>query len=419
MDAAPWPNYKTPAVQKIAADFAKRSNGRYFDASGAYTYEAMLVIGDVLERAASTDPDAIVAAIKKTNFAGGITISNGPVIFNEIGDNPNASTALIQILGQKPPCRVAQGVRRGEVRVPAAEAVDGREGLRLRPAALRRASRASQGGQGAAVAAAAAALQARRGGADLRRAPEGLGGDGPARLRRRGLQRAPHLALRADELAQPDGRLGRPAHAADQAADLRQPAAAARPAPAGRGAGHAGLPVQRAHRVRLRPRHPARAQRLRRAAAATRARGSRRRGRSSAARGPRRCSPTPGQFWSYDNVAIWPRPVQQPHPPVWVPVTGSKETIEWAGRYDVPITPGLVPTRGLREDIIRYYARCLAAARPHADARPPDHPGQRLRGRQQGAGGEGGRTVHALLQPDAVQPRQHQRGRRYSATPAI
>ena len=102
MDAAPWPNYKSPVVQNIAADFAKRSSGRYFDASGAYTYEAMLVIGDVLERAASTDPDAIVAAIKKTNFAGGITISNGPVIFNEIGDNPNASTALIQILGQKP-----------------------------------------------------------------------------------------------------------------------------------------------------------------------------------------------------------------------------------------------------------------------------------------------------------------------------
>jgi len=77
-----------------------------------------------------------------------------------------------------------------------------------------------------------------------------------------------------------------------------------------------------------------------------------------------------GQFWSYDNVAIWPRPVQQPHPPVWVPVTGSKETIEWAGRYDVPITPGLVPTRGLREDIIRYYARCLAQ---HGHTLTPDH----------------------------------------------
>ena len=66
-----------------------------------------------------------------------------------------------------------------------------------------------------------------------------------------------------------------------------------------------------------------------------------------------------GKFWSFEDVAIWPRPVQQPHPPVWVPVTGSKETIEWAGRNNVPITPGLVPIRGLREDIIRYYAYCL------------------------------------------------------------
>jgi len=77
-----------------------------------------------------------------------------------------------------------------------------------------------------------------------------------------------------------------------------------------------------------------------------------------------------GRFWSYENVAIWPRPVQQPHPPVWVPVTGSKETIEWAGRHDIPITPGLVPTRGLREDIIRYYARCLAQ---HGHRLTPEH----------------------------------------------
>ncbi len=67
-----------------------------------------------------------------------------------------------------------------------------------------------------------------------------------------------------------------------------------------------------------------------------------------------------GKFWSYDDVAIWPRPVQRPHPPVWVPVSGSRETIEWAARHDIPITPGLVPARGLREDIIRHYARCLA-----------------------------------------------------------
>jgi alkanesulfonate monooxygenase SsuD/methylene tetrahydromethanopterin reductase-like flavin-dependent oxidoreductase (luciferase family) len=77
-----------------------------------------------------------------------------------------------------------------------------------------------------------------------------------------------------------------------------------------------------------------------------------------------------GRFWSYADVAIWPRPVQQPHPPVWVPVTGSKETIEWAARHDIPITPGLLPIRGVREDIIRYYAKCLAQ---HGHRLTPDH----------------------------------------------
>jgi alkanesulfonate monooxygenase SsuD/methylene tetrahydromethanopterin reductase-like flavin-dependent oxidoreductase (luciferase family) len=65
-----------------------------------------------------------------------------------------------------------------------------------------------------------------------------------------------------------------------------------------------------------------------------------------------------GKFWSYQDVALWPRPVQQPHPPVWVPVTSSRETIEWAGRNNVAITPGLGHP-GLRDDVLRLYARCL------------------------------------------------------------
>lgn len=68
-----------------------------------------------------------------------------------------------------------------------------------------------------------------------------------------------------------------------------------------------------------------------------------------------------GQFWSYKDVAIWPRPVQRPHPPIWIPIVGSKESIEFAGRHDIPITPGLAGG-GLRNDIIRFYAKCLADA---------------------------------------------------------
>ena len=68
-----------------------------------------------------------------------------------------------------------------------------------------------------------------------------------------------------------------------------------------------------------------------------------------------------GKFWSYKDVAIWPRPVQKPRPPIWIPIVGSKESIEFAGRHDIPITPGLAGG-GLRNDIIRFYAECLAKA---------------------------------------------------------
>jgi branched-chain amino acid transport system substrate-binding protein len=102
MDITVWPNVGDPGTRRLAAEYVKRSGGRNFDASAAYTYEAILVIGDVLERAGSVEPEALVAAIRKTRFGGGVTVATGPVVFNELGDNPNASTATIQILGQRP-----------------------------------------------------------------------------------------------------------------------------------------------------------------------------------------------------------------------------------------------------------------------------------------------------------------------------
>jgi alkanesulfonate monooxygenase SsuD/methylene tetrahydromethanopterin reductase-like flavin-dependent oxidoreductase (luciferase family) len=67
-----------------------------------------------------------------------------------------------------------------------------------------------------------------------------------------------------------------------------------------------------------------------------------------------------GKFWRYKDVALWPRPVQHPRPPVWIPITGSKESIEFAAKHDIAITPGLRPG-GLQEDMIRHYAKCVAA----------------------------------------------------------
>jgi len=37
-----------------------------------------------------------------------------------------------------------------------------------------------------------------------------------------------------------------------------------------------------------------------------------------------------GKYYHFNYVNTWPRPYQQPHPPIWIPSQGSRETVEWA-----------------------------------------------------------------------------------------
>ena len=41
-----------------------------------------------------------------------------------------------------------------------------------------------------------------------------------------------------------------------------------------------------------------------------------------------------GKHYHIEYVNLWPRPFQQPHPPIWCPSQGSRETIEWAAHPD-------------------------------------------------------------------------------------
>ena len=41
-----------------------------------------------------------------------------------------------------------------------------------------------------------------------------------------------------------------------------------------------------------------------------------------------------GRHYSVQYVNLWPRPYQKPHPPIWIPSQGSKETIDWASHPD-------------------------------------------------------------------------------------
>ncbi len=103
LTSVPWPNFKNPRTKTVAEEYQKRSGGKTFDTNSGYSYDGLFVIADVLERAAKLDdPDAIAEAMKKTNYTGGLMQYGGPIVFNELGDNPNAIPTMIQILGQKP-----------------------------------------------------------------------------------------------------------------------------------------------------------------------------------------------------------------------------------------------------------------------------------------------------------------------------
>jgi branched-chain amino acid transport system substrate-binding protein len=96
MDNAPWPNPKSSAFREINERFGKLYPGKYLDGNSVYGYLSVLVIADALERAKSTKPEALVEALRTTNYKQEIA-TGGPVRFTPNGDNLGANTALMQV----------------------------------------------------------------------------------------------------------------------------------------------------------------------------------------------------------------------------------------------------------------------------------------------------------------------------------
>jgi len=91
----PWIN-PASQVYKDANEAFQKAHNRYLDTNSSYAYTGVLVIADVLERAASTDPEKILAAARETNFKDHPVVG-GAIQFDEKGDNTGALTALIQV----------------------------------------------------------------------------------------------------------------------------------------------------------------------------------------------------------------------------------------------------------------------------------------------------------------------------------
>lgn len=71
-----------------------------------------------------------------------------------------------------------------------------------------------------------------------------------------------------------------------------------------------------------------------------------------------------GQFYDIVDLALYPKPLQKPYPPVWVAAATTPETFCWAGSqgFHLMVAPLLTPRlEALREKILLYrQARLLA-----------------------------------------------------------
>ncbi len=94
-------NYRANPLSDMtnrAFDHYKEVYGREMGASTVFAYVAPYVIADALERAGTTDREALREALAATNITEHI-LPQGPIIFDENGQNKNASAAMMQIQG--------------------------------------------------------------------------------------------------------------------------------------------------------------------------------------------------------------------------------------------------------------------------------------------------------------------------------
>lgn len=70
-----------------------------------------------------------------------------------------------------------------------------------------------------------------------------------------------------------------------------------------------------------------------------------------------------GKFFNFGPLTMLPRPVQQPHPPVWVTATFTPELFDWAGRrgYNLMLIP-FVSTHENVSNLVSIYRKAWRSA---------------------------------------------------------
>lgn len=91
--------------QEMTTALRERFNQSYpdetFELNAGFTFEAVLIAADAHKRAGSTEPDALVAALKETDIAEH-PMTGGPIRFDAEGQNVNIASAAVENLDGEP-----------------------------------------------------------------------------------------------------------------------------------------------------------------------------------------------------------------------------------------------------------------------------------------------------------------------------
>jgi len=68
-----------------------------------------------------------------------------------------------------------------------------------------------------------------------------------------------------------------------------------------------------------------------------------------------------GKHYRLNYVNVWPRPLQQPHPPIWIPAFGSTETMSWAAENRYTYLSVFAPSKLLKRWFDGYREGANAA----------------------------------------------------------
>jgi branched-chain amino acid transport system substrate-binding protein len=112
-----WFNPKSETTKLVASAFKQRfpkDQLAFHGLNVGYTFDAVMIAADACKRAGSSDPKALVEAIRKTDIASEMRMSlGGPIRFNAKGQVEGSRSAAIQNLNGKPtvvlPSEFAEG----------------------------------------------------------------------------------------------------------------------------------------------------------------------------------------------------------------------------------------------------------------------------------------------------------------------